>query len=342
SVLSYGMPYRYYFENNATGAFTDAEIAKIKSTSLRDIILRNTGIKVLPQDIWHVNPDQPWPTPAAAAAAAGSNASGPPSGGQMVTLAGGRYGLGWRFLTEGGNEMVEFTVTVKGSGWVGLGVAASPSSFMTDADIIMARVGPDGSMQVEDMWATTFAPPTPDTALGCSNDVKLVSANRTSGGSTTVTFRRPLAATDPRCDRAIVKDASNVLIYAYNPDSDDIKKYHGSSNRGATTLTLSSSGASGPAVPAAAAEVVSSGASSSYRTMRTHGILMATAFCLLLPLAFLMIKLKNAAQVAGSSPALVQTLFYAHILCNATAVVLAAAALGLNFSRLKGLDYRQV
>ncbi|GFR52749.1 hypothetical protein Agub_g15347, partial [Astrephomene gubernaculifera] len=52
----------YYFENTANGMFTADEIANVKATTFRDIILRNTNITVLPQNIWHVNPDQPWPT----------------------------------------------------------------------------------------------------------------------------------------------------------------------------------------------------------------------------------------------------------------------------------------
>ncbi|KXZ47181.1 hypothetical protein GPECTOR_37g187 [Gonium pectorale] len=130
-------------------------------------------------------------------------------------------------------------IAARGAGWVGLGVAAGPGAAMVDADILMARVyGRNGSAALYDMWADGFAPPKPDTALGCASQATLISGSQ-SGGVTTVTFRRPLAASD-RCDRPLVKGGRNHLLYAWNPSSDDVMQYHGSATRGMASIALTS------------------------------------------------------------------------------------------------------
>lgn len=55
---------RFYFENVENGLFTTEEINEIRSTGLRDIILRNTNIRQIPQNIFIMDLDNPWPTEA--------------------------------------------------------------------------------------------------------------------------------------------------------------------------------------------------------------------------------------------------------------------------------------
>ncbi|CAD7700919.1 unnamed protein product [Ostreobium quekettii] len=52
---------RFYFENGDNGLFTDAEVQKIRATGLRDVIMRNTNIKNLPQSLYFRANDDVWP-----------------------------------------------------------------------------------------------------------------------------------------------------------------------------------------------------------------------------------------------------------------------------------------
>ncbi|KXZ47141.1 hypothetical protein GPECTOR_37g146 [Gonium pectorale] len=218
-------------------------------------------------------------------------------------------------------------IKVEGTGWLGLGVAAGPGTGMVDADMLMVAVAADGSARAEDMWSASFSAPQADAALVG------VWVGSQAAGVTTVTFRRPLVATD-RCDRALVKDGRNNLIYAWNPSSDDMSQYHGA-NRGLANVQLSSSAdTTRPTVD----ELVSD---SEYTTFRTHGILMAIAFCILMPAAFLANRLKGA-HFLRDSPQLIKGCFYAHIALNVSAVAVAAAGFALPFDRESDLSFSEV
>ncbi|KAG2488140.1 hypothetical protein HYH03_013285 [Edaphochlamys debaryana] len=343
----------YYFENPLLpNAFSEAELNKIKSTSFRDIILRNTKAQVLPENIWHVDLQSPWPPPTCAAGGGGASGSGSGSGGitaspspaastaqrPRVSLAGGRYVLSWTFVDGGGaGDMVEFTVTAQTSGWLGLGVAADVGAGMAGADIVMGRVGGDGGAEAWDMWASGFQAPGRDETLGCGSHVQLVSGSRT-GGSTTLTFRRLLAAAD-RCDRALARGGRAHLIYAFNTDTDDMTQYHGA-NRGRVSLTLvteaDASSLTGGGDSSLLGVTELAGAAGHTGALRSHGVLMAVAFCICLPLGALCGKLKNAAFLSERA---VHACFYGHVLSNLSGAVMAAAGFGLIFRRLPSLDY---
>ncbi|KXZ48899.1 hypothetical protein GPECTOR_24g188 [Gonium pectorale] len=225
--------------------------------------------------------------------------------------------------------MAEFTIVVQGTGWVGLGVAAGTGVAMVDADIVMAHVLNDGSAWLDDMWATSYNPPQSDTSMGCNSQAQLLSATQ-AAGVTTVTFRRPLAASD-RCDRALVKDGRNNLIYAWNPDTDDMTQYHGS-NRGLLNILLSST----PGGRISAIEEQIAGDPRALSTLRLHGVLLIVAFCYLLPLATLAVRLEEGSLLdAIFTRAL-------HIGCNVAAVAFAAAGFALNFARIPELQYGTV
>eukprot|EP00210_Caulerpa_lentillifera_P003168 g3027.t1 len=52
---------RFYFENKDNLLFTDSEISQIRSIGLRDIIMRNTNIKRLPDNVYFRMPGDMWP-----------------------------------------------------------------------------------------------------------------------------------------------------------------------------------------------------------------------------------------------------------------------------------------
>ncbi|GMH39717.1 hypothetical protein BSKO_07615 [Bryopsis sp. KO-2023] len=56
---------RFYFENRANNLFSEEDIIEIKATGLRDVILRNTDIKVLPDNIYMRMPSDEWPVASA-------------------------------------------------------------------------------------------------------------------------------------------------------------------------------------------------------------------------------------------------------------------------------------
>ncbi|KXZ47140.1 hypothetical protein GPECTOR_37g145 [Gonium pectorale] len=108
----------------------------------------------------------------------------------------------------------------------------------------------------------------------------------------------------------------------------------GSANRGLATVQLSSSANTSAQVD----ELVSAG---EYTTFRTHGILMAITFCILMPAAFLANRLKGA-HFLRDSPHLIRACFLAHILLNVSAVALAAAAFALPLTRARDVRYSEV
>eukprot|EP00877_Chromochloris_zofingiensis_P003830 jgi/Chrzof1/13448/Cz07g33170.t1 len=112
----------WYYRNTANGLFTDAEITEIDLTGLRDIILRNTNISVLPDDIWTLRN-----TSHLTCAASGQKLQ---SGGNTNDYAGpfmpsnlqdGTMSV--EFFKGSSDAMLRVKVTAKGAGWVGFGVA---------------------------------------------------------------------------------------------------------------------------------------------------------------------------------------------------------------------------
>ena len=99
---------------------------------LRDVILRNTNIQTLPQNIYVSNPDEPWPlhrteTPGSETA---------PSDDTVVTtrtaskeLKPGVYDVSWELDTSNNREYLTFTLTCQTDGWIGIGVAEGKRIF---------------------------------------------------------------------------------------------------------------------------------------------------------------------------------------------------------------------
>ncbi|GMH33879.1 hypothetical protein BSKO_01713 [Bryopsis sp. KO-2023] len=223
---------RFYFENKGNNLFTDDEIEEIKGTSLRDVILRNTEVQVLPENIYIIqDPTSPWPREN------GGSAPAPEQTGSRgeVTLKGDATLEYW---TEGPDA--HFIIKAPVAGWVALGVEGPGG--MIDADIIIGSVDGDQKGEVVDTWSTAFIQPSPDVDEGGSNDVTL-QAFEEKDGFTKIHFSRPLEATDDK-DRAINLDAETKFIFAWHETSDALE-YHGIGNRGKVAVTLSEGGGSG-------------------------------------------------------------------------------------------------
>ncbi|GMH46196.1 hypothetical protein BSKO_14164 [Bryopsis sp. KO-2023] len=221
---------RFYFENMAGGPFKNRadDVATIKSTTLRDIILRNTDIKVLPQNIYVQNEDEPWPRVAAAPSTkppSNPAPSSPAQGNPKATeaLMNGLYTIDWEMESIGGSDYIRVTLTVQTEGWVGFGIARDSSSAMVGADIMVGNVV-GGVDSVSDYWADAKAEPGLDTSLGGRNDVELISGSEIAG-VTKIEFRRKLSTGDSR-DRDINSSGLTDIIFAYHATSDTLM-YHG-------------------------------------------------------------------------------------------------------------------
>lgn len=233
---------RLYFENDRpTGpGFTAEEISALRSTKLRDVVLRNTNINpdTFPQSLFFFDKN---PTPAPA----GTTPPPPADIGVDDGLSGeqtvlnGNYKLWWRAspASDGENRTMSFSMRAKGTGWVGLGLAASPTGKMSNADVFIGYVKADGTAHVGDYWSKGAGTPELDATLGGADDLMQKSAIQ-AGGYTTVNFTRYMTprgvgGANPTSvfDREISATGSVDLILAYHETSDDSLEYHGRSNR---------------------------------------------------------------------------------------------------------------
>lgn len=233
---------RLYFENDRpTGpGFTAEEIAAFRGTKLRDVVLRNTKINpdTFPQSLFFFDRN-PTPAPAGttppppAAIGVDDGLSG------QQTVLNGNYKLWWRAspASDGENRTMSFSLRAKGNGWVGLGLASSPTGKMSNADVFIGYVGADGTAHVGDYWSKGAGTPELDTTLGGADDLMQKTAIQ-AGGYTTVNFTRYMkprggGGVNPTSvfDREIPAAGSVDLILAYHETSDDTLEYHGRSNR---------------------------------------------------------------------------------------------------------------
>eukprot|EP00898_Chlorokybus_atmophyticus_P007760 jgi/Chlat1/7986/Chrsp7S07774 len=215
---------RYYFESRENGLFTDDELTVIRSTRLRDVILRNTDIQYLPRNLF-VRQDQ-----TTLCTDSSGNSTGGDTG-NSATFLNGAYRLWWRIV----GDTITINATAHGTGWVGFGLAG-PSGGMVGADITIGYISAsDGSVVVNDYWADNYATPVLDTVRGGQNSVMALSGS-TADGYTTISFARKLDTGDPY-DRVIATSGPVDIIYAYNPTVTTLT-YHGSANRSPGQVTF--------------------------------------------------------------------------------------------------------
>ena len=130
-------------------------------------------------------------------------------------------------------DIVNFKIESKTTGFVAIGF--SPSSFMKDADMVIAYVK-DGVVSIIDAYSTgNFGPHPEDTTLGGKNNVLSFKGSETQG-ITSIEFSRNLDTKD-KYDKALPLDKEIKIIWAIS-SSDNFDSKH--SKRGSGTITLKS------------------------------------------------------------------------------------------------------
>ena len=120
-----------------------------------------------------------------------------------------------------GDELI-IEMTAPTTGWLAVGF--EPSMAMKDADMIIGYVA-DGEVFLSDDWGDGPTSHKPDTDLGGSDDVTIISGSE-ENGLTTITFSRPLVTGDGY-DRDITPGGNSKVLLAYGREgADDFEGYH--------------------------------------------------------------------------------------------------------------------
>jgi len=130
------------------------------------------------------------------------------------------YSITWTI--DCSTELFSATITADCAGWVGVGWSQDVSMY--PSDIIMGYID-NGTPTVSDMFSNGHEPPTVDTSAGGSSDLVATDSNvQRTGGTTTVTFSRPVTSADSH-DMDITLGNMN-MIWAYQATSDDPTDKH--------------------------------------------------------------------------------------------------------------------
>jgi cytochrome b involved in lipid metabolism len=214
---------RFWFENDQLGHFasgtfvpylTEEERAEIRTTTLAEIIKRNTDAQSIPSSVMRV--PETW-SPAASAATGGSSSGDTSAAGggssaaapttSTATLS-AAVGIEWTPPSAGDTD-ITITATLRGTGWMAIGFGTG----MRDADVIMMAVK-NGAPEALDAKSSGYMLP----VLDSQQDVTVVSGSE-SGGVTTISFKRALNTGDAN-DKAIVPGGNDVIV-AWDPASDN-------------------------------------------------------------------------------------------------------------------------
>lgn len=126
--------------------------------------------------------------------------------------------LSWQI----GDSNIEFDFTAPTTGWIAVGF--DPTAAMKDADIIIGYVSGDGS-HIRDDWGDGFTSHRPDTEIGGTDDVTLISGNE-EDGTTRLIFSIPLSSGDSY-DKELAAGEAYKILLAYGPDdADNFQGYH--------------------------------------------------------------------------------------------------------------------
>eukprot|EP00753_Platysulcus_tardus_P001332 PLAT11277.2.p1 GENE.PLAT11277.2~~PLAT11277.2.p1 ORF type:complete len:938 (+),score=369.09 PLAT11277.2:25-2838(+) len=213
-----------------------------------------------------------------AAAAAAQNASDVAAGVNAwegsVRVLDGRMTMEW----SRAQDVMTFTLTAETTGWLGFGLGTG----MTDGDFIIAR-SVRGQPEVHDYYSDSESAPLLDEELGANDDTQLVDWQQ-ADGLTTVTFTRPLVATDPDYDRA-VEAHSNVMLALHT--SAALAK-HSPDNR--VSLLISFDGSPLPDGPSVTTTSGSSSTELGGRTEIVHGIAQIVLWGVFAPIGVFAIR----------------------------------------------------
>eukprot|EP00899_Mesostigma_viride_P010025 jgi/Mesvir1/19023/Mv12790-RA.1 len=202
-----------------------------------------------------------------------------------VLLLGGRYILSWAV----GDNGLAIAVDAATTGWVGFGF--SPLGAMVGSDAVIGWVPDDGSpVSVAPYSLTAMAVP----GVIRNENVKLLDTSAVqTQGRTLVRFRYPFGSiTHRRLLQSIFPvniSKTHYIVVAMGPDGADHLAYHGFTNRAVLRLTFDytfTNGSSGGGTP----EVVVVVQDGLRRYRKTHGVLMAIGWGILLPLGILVAR----------------------------------------------------
>jgi hypothetical protein len=139
-----------------------------------------------------------------------------PGGGKLVEASG--MSLAWEVS---GDEII-FTLQGETTGWVSVGF--NPARVMKDAQFVIGYVE-DGKGFIRDEFGTGTFSHAPDTELGGSDDVRLISASQ-EGGITELKFALPIDSGD-QYDVPLTPGEEHVVLLARGPDgSNNFTKKH--------------------------------------------------------------------------------------------------------------------
>jgi len=216
---------RFWYEN-PNGQFTADEISEIYNTTLPLIIMRNTNITGLEQNIFF--------TKARALPDAASGLGVLFSDDNMaahIDLS-PTYRLGWTINDT--TQCVDFRLQVATQGWVGIGFQPDLNT-MKNADIVLSRYFPENdTFEIHDCYARDVGVPTFDTdpVLNGTDNIlnKRVSIQR---GLVIVEFSKPFDSGD-KWDKVLSPGAKKI-IFAYNP-TETAFVYHGPTRSASYTI----------------------------------------------------------------------------------------------------------
>jgi len=130
-----------------------------------------------------------------------------PSGNKVVLDE--NWSFSWRFV----GEEIEFTMTTPTTGWAAIGF--NPSRMMKDADYKIGYVS-NGEVFMRDDYGTGNTSHGPDTSLGGSENIRIISGVE-SQGTTTLVFALPKNSGDAY-DTVFTPGETYKVLLAYGPN----------------------------------------------------------------------------------------------------------------------------
>ena len=122
------------------------------------------------------------------------------------------WSFSWRFI----EQEIEFTLNIPTTGWAAIGF--DPSRMMKDAHYIIGYVS-NGSVFLRDDFGTADTKHAPDTSIGGTEDVRLISGTE-QDGKTTLVFAMPKDSGDVY-DKVLQEGSTYTIILAYGANEAD-------------------------------------------------------------------------------------------------------------------------
>lgn len=128
--------------------------------------------------------------------------------------------LAWE-VSESGDEII-FTLSAKTTGWVAVGF--DPSQIMKGAQFVIGYVN-SGDVEIRDDFGNGMFSHAPDTGLGGTDDVRLISG-REEDEWTQIVFALPIQSGDNN-DVPLTLGEKHKILLAFGPDNkDDFRTTH--------------------------------------------------------------------------------------------------------------------